>query len=95
MSWLLNSTDGLDAGAVAGHQFVLFEELRALMAPAARAPLPATLLPHHNGEVAMPRRWKTLIFLTALLTTTLSFASLLRPSRATGEVGHLPIYPLW
>jgi hypothetical protein len=53
------------------------------MAPAARAPLPATMLPHHNGEVAMPRRWKTLIFLTALLATTLSFASLLRPSRAT------------
>jgi hypothetical protein len=41
------------------------------MAPAARAPppLPATMLPHHNGEVAMPRRWKTLIFLTALLAT--------------------------
>jgi hypothetical protein len=64
-----NSTDGLDAGAVAGHQFVLFEELGALMAPAALAPLPATLLPHHNGEVALPRRWKTLIFLTALLAT--------------------------
>ena len=29
------------------------------------------MLPHHNGEVAMPRRWKTLIFLTALLATTL------------------------
>jgi hypothetical protein len=39
------------------------------MAPAALAPLPATLLPHHNEEVALPRRWKTLIFLTALLAT--------------------------
>jgi hypothetical protein len=33
-------------------------------------PFPATMLPHHNGEVAMPRRRKTLIFLTALLATT-------------------------
>ena len=70
-SWLLDSTDGLDVGAVAGHQFVLFEELGALMAPRrpCSPPLPATMLPHHNGEVAMPRRWKTLIFLPALLAT--------------------------
>jgi hypothetical protein len=39
------------------------------MAPAALLSLSATTLPHHNGEVAMPRCWKTLIFLTALLAT--------------------------
>ena len=72
MGGLRNST-GLYADAVAGYQFVLFEQLGALMAHAARAPpsLPATgtMLPHHHGEIAMPRRWKTLIFLTALLAT--------------------------
>jgi hypothetical protein len=53
-----------------GHQFVLFEELGALMAPAAHAPsLPCHDAVPYNGEVTMPRRWKTLIFLTAPLAT--------------------------
>jgi hypothetical protein len=45
--------------------------------------------PHHNGEVAMPRRWKTLIFLTALLATTLSFASFASAKTDNVTVLHL------
>src|SRR5918911_5559716 len=50
------------------------------MASVARArPPPRTWarcwLPQPESEVAMPRRWRVFIFLSALLVTTLSFAS--------------------
>jgi hypothetical protein len=58
---------------------VLLEQLGGpLMARVARAPplrRGTLLVTTTRREVAMPRRWKAFIFLTALLGTTLSFAS--------------------
>src|ERR671922_556773 len=42
-----------------------------------------------RGEVAMPRRWKTFIFLAALLVTTLSFASFASAHTDDVKVLHL------
>jgi hypothetical protein len=78
---------------MAGYQFVLFEQLGgahgARCACSTSLPATGTMQPHHNGEIAMPRRWKILIFLTALLATTLSFASFASAKTDNVTVLHL------
>jgi hypothetical protein len=54
--------------------------------PLPRKPLLVTAT---RGEVAMPRRWKTFIFLAALLVTTLSFASFASAHTDDVKVLHL------
>jgi hypothetical protein len=78
---LRNSSDGSSPLCVPVYRFVLFEQLGGgswctprvlhLFSSQAGTLLDATA----RREVAMPRRWKALIFLTALLAATLSYAS--------------------